>query len=136
MDASYNSRLNELEWNCGLGTGSIWSASMMPRVMAVTNKLKNYGMSMTVGLDRDGEERQLSYYWREGVPVRDVPLLVTDSALVPIANGYSEQLQNGTLETWNSGRPVNFNMYNDTYFAYVTRDQAVRHSGTSSARFD
>ncbi len=63
-------------------------------------------------------------------------MLVTDSGAGAIPNGYPMWMQNGSFETWSNGRPAGYAMYSDTYFNYMTRDSAIRHSGTSAARFD
>ena len=132
IDASYAARMNEIEWNCGLNSG-ILKAHIVPRLNALTAKLKNYGMALTVIADRTAKGVG-EYHWREGVPVRDMPLVVTDSGLAPLANGYAVGQPNGSMETWVNGKPAGYAMYSDAYFGYVTRDTAIRHGGTSSVR--
>jgi hypothetical protein len=132
VDASYNARMNEIEWNSGLGAATI-RTHIIQRMNTLTAKMKNYGLTLSVSADNTAKSVG-EYYWREGVAVRDMPLLVTDSALVPLANGYPTGMQNGGMESWVNGKPAGYTMYNDTYFDWVSQDTAERHGGSNSAR--
>jgi hypothetical protein len=134
-DLSYGARMNEIEWNnadAGMAGSSSYSRTQAAIMGA---RIRSYGLGLTMSVDRTAYTVS-QLYWQEGIPIVGMVMRVTDSAFVPVAQGWGVDVLNGGFESWSGTQPANWTMYRDSLFNYVHRDDAVKHSGSSSVRFD
>ncbi|RPH95028.1 hypothetical protein EHM69_05675 [candidate division KSB1 bacterium] len=133
-DLSYSARMNEIEWNHS--DAGLWTAGSdnLSRSITYASKVKNLGMALSVSVEQTGKN-VTQKFWQEGVPINEMLMRVTDTAFVPVFNGYDIAVPNGNLESWSNDRPTSWSMFRDDLFRYVSRDQSTSHSGSSSGKF-
>ncbi len=134
VDAAYPARLNEIEWNdrdSGLPNRRSYPVEQS---LLLATKIRNYGMLLTMSCDQTAYDvTELS--WQEGIPIQNTPMRVTSSGFTVIPGGYGFQIRNGGFESWSGNRPADWSMYREDRYSYLQRDNAIRHSGSSSAKF-
>ncbi|MCX6600821.1 MAG: hypothetical protein NT025_04585 [bacterium] len=133
-DLSYSARMNEIEWNTS--DAGLWSSGTYGLTQAVlmASRVRSYGLPLTMSVDQTAYSVS-QLYWQEGIPIIGTMMRVTDTAFVPVAQGYGVDFSNGGFESWSGSRPVNWSMTRDSRFTYVNRDGVTKHSGSNSIRF-
>ncbi|MBI5059387.1 hypothetical protein HZB60_06355 [candidate division KSB1 bacterium] len=135
VDNARLARFNEIEWNSSdAGNDLFGRPQVLIDGLALRNKITQFGMKLTMSCDRVGIE-VYDPSWQEGVPCSGTKMLVGATAFTPITNGFNLALGNGNFESWTANRPNSYTANPEASLTYVSRDQVVKHGGTSAVKW-
>lgn len=144
VDQAYYNKMNEIEWDdieAGRDhgpPGNLYDS----RALELRNKIKNmYEMKLYMSCDRGAwwVEKEC---WQEAIPVLGAKYAIRDSFSV-VPETYTDiNITNSSLDHWSSPSwppgafgPTDWPLVNSWGYQYMVRDNIVKHSGTSSAKF-
>ncbi|MDD5088075.1 MAG: hypothetical protein PHI18_04690, partial [bacterium] len=134
-DCAYLARMNEIEFNDNDAGDRQRSTYSIAAALALRNKIRTYGMALSIGLDKLGNT-VTDRSWQEGIPIWGTLMQVGNPSFTVISNGYgSSFVTNNGFESWTGNRPNGWSVNRDDRWAHISRDNSVKHSGSSSAKF-
>lgn len=134
-DCAYLVRINEIVFNDGDAGNRQRTTYSIEQALQLRNKLRAYGMALSIGVDKIGNYVS-DRSWQEGIPIRGTLMQVGNPTFAVIPAGYgSSFVANSGFESWSGNRPNDWTMYREDRWAYVSRDNSIKKSGTSSVRF-
>lgn len=129
---AYHSKMNEIEWNDQDGGNPVRSNFANSSALELRQRIRRRGQFLTMGVDRTGlwvPQRS----WQEGVPIVSMPMTVGSTGFTAVSYGISAT--NGGFESWTNNRPNSWEMYPESNYSLISRDNVTRHSGSSSIKW-